>query len=222
MMSKMNSTRDCMFSQTQNSIDELIPGRSAHSDYELAEAIAHETFSTVGDLYKQHRRTVYALCLRLTGNAAEAEDLTQEVFIQLLRKAGTFRGESQFTTWLYRVTTNQVLMHFRRTTRRAEKLPQFFNEFRKTHVGKYSGGSQLMDRIALNAALAKLPSGSRSIFLKFDVEGYNHEEIAEIFGCTVGTSKSQLHKARKKLRKLLKLEKRPAVPITVCAHPTSG
>jgi RNA polymerase sigma-70 factor (ECF subfamily) len=139
----------------------------------------------------------------MTGNIAEAEDLTQDVFIQLLAKVGSFRGESQFNTWLYRFTTNHVLMYFRRLTRRRERFPYLSDESAAAYGLKISVGVQLIDRMALDAAVSKLPSGSRSVFVKFDVEGYKHEEIAGIFGCTVGNSKSQLHKARQKLRKLL-------------------
>jgi len=196
-----------MFLQPQNSVGELIPGSQAQSDYELAQAIAHGSVSSIADLYSRHSNKVYALCLRMTGNFAEAEDLTQEVFIQVVKKVGSFRGESQFTTWLYRVTINQVLMHFRRSTRCKDELSNALNELAATRGGKYSLSSQVMDRIDLKSALAKLPSGSRSIFLKFAVEGYNHKEIGRIFGCSAGNSKSQLHKARKKLRKLLEVER---------------
>jgi RNA polymerase sigma-70 factor, ECF subfamily len=173
------------------------------SDYELTQAIARGAIANIGELYERHKARVYAVCLQMTGNTSEAEDLTQEIFIQLLGKAGSFRGESQFSTWLYRFTTNYVLMHFRRLTRRGVRLLGF-DEFEAINGLKISFGPQYLDRIALEAALAKLPAGSRSVFLKFDVEGYNHEEIAGIFGCSVGNSKSQLHKARRKLRKLLK------------------
>jgi len=170
-----------------------------NSDYVLARAAAAGTNSAFGDLYYRHRRRVYSLCLRMTRNDAEAEDLTQEVFIQLLQKIGSFRGESQFTTWLYRLTVNQVLMHFRQVKRRKEQLPGEI-EGKLSLSRKVSAGTEFGDRIALNVALAKLPSGCRAVFLLFDVEGYKHEEIAKIFGCSVGNSKSQLHKARRKLR----------------------
>ena len=173
------------------------------SDYELTQAIGRGAISSIGDLYVRHRPLVYALCLRMTGNASEAEDLTQEIFIQLLGKVGSFRGESRFSSWLYRFTTNHVLMYFRRVTRRRERFPYLADEFPATQELAVSCGPQFLDRIALDNALAKLPLGSRSVFLKFDVEGYNHEEIAVIFGCSVGNSKSQLHKARRRLRKLL-------------------
>jgi len=146
----------------------------------------------------------------MTGNTPEAEDLTQEVFLQLLGKVGSFRGESQFATWLHRFTINQVLMYFRRRNSRRDRFTKVLDEA-TTPLVKYSSGAKLIDRIALDTAVAKLPSGSRSVFLKFDVEGYSHDEIAGIFGCSVGNSKSQLHKARKKLRLLLTLNSSAAM-----------
>jgi RNA polymerase sigma-70 factor (ECF subfamily) len=180
-----------------------ISGMSAsQSDYELAQAISQGTVSCVADLYERHRSMVYSLCLRMTGNVMEAEDLTQEVFVQLLKKAGSFRGESKFSTWLYRLTINQVLMYFRSAVHRRES-PDLFEQLATIPVVKHRWSDRIVDRLTLHRALAKLPPGSRSIFVKFDVEGYNHEEIALIFGCSTGNSKSQLHKARRKLRKLL-------------------
>lgn len=183
---------------------------ATQSDYELTQAIANGGISSIGDLYERHRPQVYAVCLQMTRNTSEAEDLTQEIFVHLLRKIGSFRGESQFSTWLYRVTTNHVLMHFRRSSRRREKFPSLSEECAAPAKSIVSFGPQLLDRIAIDAALAKLPSGSRSVFMKFDMEGYKHEEIAGILGCSVGNSKSQLHKARRKLRKLLSPGNKPA------------
>ena len=180
---------------------------AAQSDYELTQAIANGAVASIGDLYERHRPQVYAVCLQMTRNISEAEDLTQEIFVHLLRKIGSFRGESQFSTWLYRVTTNHVLMHFQQSSRRREKFPCLTDESAASSKPTSSFGPQLLDRIAINTALAKLPSGSRSVFLKFDMEGYKHEEIAGILGCSVGNSKSQLHKARRKLRKLLSAKK---------------
>ena len=176
---------------------------ATQSDYELAQAIGKGVVSNIADIYERHKPLVYSICLRMTGNASEAEDLTHEIFIQLLGKAGSFRGDSKFSTWLYRFTTNHVLMYFRRSIRRREKFPYLADEFAATRNVAVPLGPQVLDRIALNAAVAKLPSGSRSVFLKFDVEGYNHAEIAAIFGCSEGNSKSQLHKARRRLRELL-------------------
>jgi RNA polymerase sigma-70 factor, ECF subfamily len=175
------------------------------SDYALARAAAHGAVAAMGDLYVRHNRRVYSLCLRMTGNASEAEDLTQEVFVQLLRKIDSFRGDSQFTTWLYRVTVNEVLMHFRRTGCQTEVDDDVETAMAKSERGRQSPGTPVVDRLALKAALSDLPSGCRAVFLLFDVEGYKHEEIAKILGCSVGNSKSQLHKARKKLKRLLKL-----------------
>lgn len=207
----MNTTQNCTVLHSQHSVSEVVTRSVVLSDYELTQAIGRGNTASVGELYERHRRKVYSQCLRMTGNPAEAEDLTQEIFIQLLDKAGSFRGESQFTTWLYRFTINQVLMYFRRRRHRMEKFQNELDELRATRRVKYSPGTKLMDGIALDAAVAKLPHGSRSIFLKFDVEGYSHTEIAEIFGCSVGNSKSQLHKARKKLRGLLKIKRLSAL-----------
>lgn len=178
------------------------PG-ATQTDFELTQAIASGVTSSMGDLYERHRGLVYSLCLRMTGNPGESEDLTQEIFIKLIGKVGSFRGESRFSSWLYRFTTNHVLMYFRRVRRRSERFPYLSDECKGKHSLAVSFAGQFVDRIALDAAVAKLPSGSRSVFLKFDVEGYNHEEIAGIFGCSVGNSKSQLFKARRRLRKLL-------------------
>ena len=176
---------------------------SPPSDYELTQAIGDGVVAKIGDLYERHKAFVYAICLRMTGNTSEAEDLTQEIFLDLLAKAGSFRGESRFSTWLYRFTTNHVLMYFRCARRRRERFPYLADEFDAACRLHVSFGPQSLDRLAIEAAVAQLSSGSRSVFLKFDVEGYNHEEISGIFGCSVGNSKSQLHKARRRLRKLL-------------------
>jgi RNA polymerase sigma-70 factor (ECF subfamily) len=172
------------------------------SDYELAQAVSRGATSCLGDLYERYNQMVFGLCLRMTGDMSEAEDLTQDVFIQLLQKVGTYRGESRFSTWLYRLTVNQVLMHFRNAIRRRE-CPCLLDELAGTRIVRHSFSHQIMDRIIIDTALEKLPFGSRSVFVKFDVEGYNHQEIAELFGFSTGNSKSQLHKARRKLRKLL-------------------
>lgn len=172
------------------------------TDYELAQAIAQGAVSCVADLYERHSNMVYSLCLRMTGNVMEAEDLTHDVFIQLLKKSGSFRGESKFSTWIYRLTINQVLMHIRSNVRRRE-APDMLDRLATMPVLKPRWNDRVVDRLTLYRALAKLPPGSRSVFVKFDVEGYNHEEIAGLFGFSTGNSKSQLHKARRKLRKLL-------------------
>ena len=165
-------------------------------------------------LYNLHRRRVYALCLRMTGNTAEGEDLTQEVFLQLFRKIGTYRGESAFSTWLHRVAVNVVLMHLRKklppTT--AEPLDSQQDDRPKRELGVPDHTLAFsVDRIALQRSVAHLPPGYRHIFLLHDVEGYQHAEIASMMRCSVGNCKSQLHKARAKIR--ANLQPKPGMPV---------
>jgi RNA polymerase sigma-70 factor (ECF subfamily) len=156
------------------------------------------------ELFKLHRRKVYAMCLRMTGNTAEAEDLSQEVFVQVFRKLGTFRGESAFSTWLHRLTVNHVLMFFRKSRRRREQLTEDGELPERIVKGRNVLTSfPILDRLALAEAIVKLAPGYRAVFVLHDVEGLQHFEIANILGCSVGTSKSQLHKARMKMRRLL-------------------
>ena len=183
---------------------------STDSDIMLAKSAADGSMPAFEELYTRHHRRVYSLCLRMLQNTAEAEDLTQEVFIQLYRKIGSFRGDSAFTTWLHRMTVNQVLMHFRKRTVKFEKT----TEEGETPVQIVAGTENqakmpIVDKIALDKAIAQLPNGYRNVFVLHDVEGYEHEEVARILGCSVGTSKSQLHKARLKMRKLLQKKAPP-------------
>jgi RNA polymerase sigma-70 factor (ECF subfamily) len=153
---------------------------------------------------------VYSLCLRLTHSASDAEDLTQNVFIQLFRKLNTFRGASSFTTWLHRLTVNEVFMHFRRNTVRRERTTDDgATPTQIVHGTQNHARMSVVDRIALDEAIRQLSPGYRAVLILHDVEGYEHEEIGKILGCAVGTSKSQLHKARMKLRRLLKEKKGP-------------
>jgi RNA polymerase sigma-70 factor (ECF subfamily) len=160
-------------------------------------------------LYKSHSRRVYALCFRMTGNAALAEDLTQDVFLQVFRKIQTFRAESAFSTWLYRLAVNIVLMRRRIKTLKETSLEGGSetegDDFPRREIGRQDqrlGG--LVDRLNLRRALRQLPRGYRKIFVLHDVMGYEHHEIAEALGCSVGNSKSQLHKARMRLRTILR------------------
>src|ERR1044071_1354765 len=174
------------------------------ADEDINFALSGDKMSGFGDLYRRHYRRVYSICLRMTGNVAEAEDLTQEVFIQLHRKLDSFRGESQFTTWLHRLTVNQVLMHFRKRSVRSELTTDDGEMPDSVDPDTINPEAMpIVDRIGLENAIAQLPTGYRTVFVLHDVEGYEHEEIARILGCSAGTSKSQLHKARMKLRRLL-------------------
>jgi RNA polymerase sigma-70 factor (ECF subfamily) len=178
------------------------------SDHALAVAAAGGDMQAFEILYERHNRRVYSLCLRMTQNPAEAEDLTQEAFIQLFRKIGSFRGESAFTTWLHRLTVNQCLMHFRKRSVKLERTTEEGETPVQVVRGTENPNSMpVLDRIALDNALKQLPPGYRTVFVLHDVEGHEHEEIAKILGVAVGTSKSQLHKARMKLRGILKSKK---------------
>lgn len=161
-------------------------------------------------LYGLHKRRVYSLCLRMVGNTAEAEDLTQEAFLQLYRKIATFRGESAFSTWLHRLSVNVVLMHLRKKGLPEVSLeetlePQNEDGPRRDIGARDNVLAGAIDRVNLERSIESLPPGYRIIFVLHDVEGYEHNEIAEMMGCSIGNSKSQLHKARMKLRGLLKL-----------------
>ena len=156
------------------------------------------------EIYHLHHKRVYSICFRMLQNASDAEDLTQQVFIQLFRKLHTFRGESSFTTWLHRLTVNQVLMHFRRRMVKTEKTTEDGSTPIRIVTGTENPSRMaLIDRIALNQAIGQLPAGYRLVFILHDVEGFEHEQIGKMLGCAVGTSKSQLHKARQRLRQLL-------------------
>jgi RNA polymerase sigma-70 factor (ECF subfamily) len=160
-------------------------------------------------IYRLHSRRVYALCLRMVGNPAEAEDLTQDAFLQLFRKIGTFRGESAFSTWLHRLSVNVVLMKLRKKTLPETSLEESTDpEDEVNGPRREIGGPDLMltgsiDRVHLERAIEQLPPGYRQVFVLHDVQGFEHNEIAGLMDCSIGNSKSQLHKARMRLRELL-------------------
>ena len=163
-------------------------------------------------LYGMHKRRVYSLTLRMTGNVAQAEDLTQEAFLQLYRKIGTFRGESAFSTWLHRLAVNVVLMHLRKKGLPEVSLEETMEPQQEDGPRRDLGSRDVVlagsiDRINLERAIENLPPGYRIVFVLHDVEGYEHNEIAHMMGCSIGNSKSQLHKARMKLRDMLKLDR---------------
>jgi len=171
-----------------------------------AQAGDHQAFAF---LYAQHKRRVYSLCLRMVGNVAEAEDLTQEAFLQLHRKISTFRGDSAFSTWLHRLAINVVLMHLRKKGLSLTSLDEAMEPNANEGPGRSFGAPDLslagsIDRLALERAVADLPAGYRLIFVLHDIEGYEHNEIAVMLDCSIGNSKSQLHKARLRLRDALR------------------
>ncbi len=184
---------------------ESTPAETERSLVLRAQRGDEQAFAT---LFQTHKKRVYSVCLLMTKDIAEAEDLTQEAFLQVFRCVGSFRGDSAFSTWLYRVAVNTVLMKLRR--RKAPPLVSLDEPVSsespslKRDVGRpdlrLSGA---VDRIALRRAMQELPEGCRQIFALHEVEGYQHHEIAKMLDCSVGNSKSQLHKAKMKMRDLL-------------------
>jgi RNA polymerase sigma-70 factor (ECF subfamily) len=164
-----------------------------------------DAFATLFHAYKAR---IYSVCLRMTNNAAEAEDLTQDAFLQAFRKITNFRGDSAFSTWLHRIAVNTVLMHFRKRSLYQVSLDEPYSNDDSGKARRQCGTRDnalagCVDRITLARVLKKLPPGYRTIFLLHEVEGYEHQEIAEILGCSVGNSKSQLYKAKMRIRELL-------------------
>lgn len=198
-----------MFSESQlawpNAPNLAAPLAVSEFDYQLARRIAGGDMEAFEELYQRYHRRIFSLCLRMTNNFAEAEDLTQEIFIHVHRKIGGFRGESTMMTWLHRVSVNKVLMHFRKSSVRLERTTKD-DALPEPKVKDAETRSQMLavNRLALDKAIAQLSPGYRAVFILHEIEGYEHEEIARMFGTAVGTSKSQLHKARMKLRQLLK------------------
>jgi RNA polymerase sigma-70 factor, ECF subfamily len=158
-----------------------------------------EAFAT---LFHAHKMRIYSLCLRMTNNVAEAEDLAQDAFLQVFRKLATFRGDSALSTWLYRIAVNTVLMHFRRKTPCRVSLDEPVRNQDDSRSVRREYGTRdgrldsAVTRVTLTRAISELPEGYRAIFLLHEVDGYQHREIAQLLGCSVGNSKSQLHKAK--------------------------
>jgi RNA polymerase sigma-70 factor (ECF subfamily) len=168
----------------------------------------HEAFA---QLYGLHKKRVFSICLRMVANFALAEDLTQEVFLQLHRKIASFRGDAAFTTWLHRLATNVVLMHLRKRGLTQVSLDQLTEHVPEERASRAFGKPDLhlvgaVDRVAIQRAVATLAPGYRTVFLLHDMEGLDHGEIAGHLGCSRGNTKSQLHKARRALRKVLAVD----------------
>lgn len=177
------------------------------AEFELL-AISLERF---GCIYATYRTKIYCLCLRMTGNRAEAEDLTQEAFLRLFRKFDTFRNESSFYSWLRRIAINVVLLRFEKPGWHRETSLDALAEPRTTEDSspRMQFGcvdcelQAVLDRVDLERALDRLSPGFRTVLILHDVEGYCHGEISQLMGCSIGTSKSQLHKARSRMRGFL-------------------
>jgi RNA polymerase sigma-70 factor (ECF subfamily) len=169
-------------------------------------------------LYRLHSGRVFSLCVRMLKNPAEAEDLTQETFLTVFRRIGTFRGESAFSTWLHRVAANHVLMHIRKNNIAQTSLEEMTEKREENDAPRrefsvpdlYLNGS--VDRLTLQKAIEQLPPGFRAQFVLYDIQGYEHREIADMLGFTTGTSKSQLHRTRRRLRELLQADRNNDTP----------
>jgi RNA polymerase sigma-70 factor, ECF subfamily len=159
-------------------------------------------------LYHAHKARIYSVCLRMTNNPSAAEDFTQEAFLQAFHKIGSFRGDSMFSTWLHRIAVNTILMRFRKKSICQVPLDEPHgnsegDNIRREHGTKDNRLEGCVNRVALANAIKDLPHGYRTIFLLHEVEGYEHQEIAKLRGCSVGNSKSQLYKAKQRIRGLL-------------------
>jgi len=184
------------------------PAATNDPDIALVRRALEGDADAFGSLFQLHKHRVYAVCLRMTNNTAEADDLTQDVFIQVFRKLCTFRGESALSTWLHRIAVTTALMHFRRQAPRQVSLDatgerDALPPTRREH-GRHDDRLRCsLDRIALTRALETLPKGYRTIFELHEIQGYGHREIARLLHCSVGNSKSQLHKAKQRMRECL-------------------
>lgn len=201
-----------------------------NNDFDLVRRAQQGDPDAFASLFHAHKARIYSICLRMTNNTAEAEDLTQDAFMQVFRKLATFRGDSALSTWLYRIAVNTVLMHFRKKALRQVSLDEPYNQdarlVKREYGSKDDRLSGCVDRIALTRAIRELPDGYRTIFLLHEVEGYEHQEIAELLDCSVGNSKSQLHKAKLRIRELLghareEAQEKHAQPARLRANPAS-
>ncbi|MFC5863085.1 RNA polymerase sigma factor [Acidicapsa dinghuensis] len=196
-------------SQAKSGASDTAASQQPENDAQILERAQAGDHNAFAQLYALHKRRVYSLCLRMLGNVAEAEDLTQESFLQLHRKIATFRGDSAFSTWLHRLTVNVVLMHLRRKGLNLISLDEALDPSPERGPARSFGAPDMhlsgsIDRMTLEKAIESLPAGYRLIFVLHDIEGYEHNEIATLLDCSIGNSKSQLHKARMKLREALR------------------
>jgi RNA polymerase sigma-70 factor (ECF subfamily) len=175
---------------------------SGHRDLALAERCRAGEAGAFEDLYRGHAPRLFGLACRMVGRA-DAEDLLQEIFLPAHRKLALYKGESSLGTWLFRLATNLCLDHLRSRGARFAHVTEELDEAPEASPAQSGAVLGVVDRIDLERALASLPPGCRSVFVLHDVEGLEHREIGDLLGISDGTSKSQLHKARMRLRRLL-------------------
>ena len=170
----------------------------------LVERCRQGDLTAFEEVYRAHSGRLYSVACRMLGNPTDAEDLLQEIFLAAHRKLDSFRGESALGTWLYRLATNLCLDHLRsRAARTGQMTGPLDDEPGLTDVSSRGLAERTLARMDLERALAHLPEGCRAAFVLHDVEGLEHREVAEVLGIAEGTSKSQVHKARLRLRALL-------------------
>ena len=211
-MNQNISTKEVAVSTDPKSSD-LITAGASNRDLELVKRAQEGDGEAFAALFHAHKARVYSICVRMTNNTAQAEDLTQDAFLQVFRKLSTFKGNSALSTWLYRIAVNTVLMHFRKKALKQVSLDEPSShdakQVRREYGGRDGRLSGSVDRITLTRAIRDLPAGYRKIFLLHEVEGYEHQEIARLLDCSVGNSKSQLHKAKLRIREFLS---QPGIP----------
>jgi RNA polymerase sigma-70 factor, ECF subfamily len=203
----------CVISATSNNVPPRVirlrdDNQRSESEASLVQRAQRGDEQAFATLYRLHKKRVYSVCLQMTRDIADAEDLTQEAFLQVFRSVNSFRGDSAFSTWLYRIAVNTVLMKLRR--RKAPPSVSLDESVSpdspslKREIGKTDPNlSGAVDRIALRRAVEELPAGCRQVFDLHEVEGFQHHEIAQLLECSIGNSKSQLHKAKLKMRDAL-------------------
>ena len=201
------------------------------SDLCLVQRAQQGDSDAFASIFHSNKARLYAVCVRMTNNIAEAEDLMQETFLQAFRKLASFRGDSALSTWLYRIAINTVLMHFRKKKLLQVSLEEPYG--REAMTARPENASReygrrddrlagIVDRIALTRAIADLPVGYRTVYLLHEVEGYEHQEIAGMLHCSVGNCKSQLHKAKLCIRKLLLRAEKQRKSRAAILAPASG
>jgi RNA polymerase sigma-70 factor (ECF subfamily) len=178
-------------------------GDARTDDAALAGRVAAGDLSAFEELYRVHASRLFNLAFRMLGNPADAEDALQEVFLQAFRKIGSFKGDAAIGTWLYRMAMNLCLDRLRSRSVRDARHTESLDAPGLVRPVAAANRERVLSRLELERAIARLPEGARAAFVLHDVEGFDHREVGEILGVSEGTSKSQVHKARMKLREWL-------------------
>ena len=189
---------------TSKLTEQAAPSAARAEDLALVERCRRGDLGAFEELYRAHAGKLFSVACRMVGNPADAEDLLQEIFLSAHRKLDSFRGESALGTWLYRLAMNQCLDYLRSRAARTNQVTDALEE----EAGPFEPGEptlaeRTVTKMDLERALTRLPEGCRAAFVLHDVQGLEHKEVAQALGIAEGTSKSQVHKARLRLRALL-------------------